>query len=134
MKQVVPTIKCGGPAFQQPDLIERVYSFLKTAPDYFDFISWHSYATGEYDTDLQIIWSNGFEKRNFVSSLKTEFAKYSTRTIEYYHDEFNINWGWSPTDKKMSDYRGMIFDAPFLVTAINGGVAGTMAWNESEDA
>ena len=134
MKQVDPTIKCGGPAFQQPDLIVRVDSFLKITADHLDFISWHSYATGDYDADLQTIWSSGFGQGNFVSSMKTEFAKYSTRTIEYFHDEFNINWGWSPPDKKMSDYRGMIFDALFIVTAINGGVTGTMAWNESEDA
>jgi hypothetical protein len=65
-----------------------------------------------------------------TTSIRTEFARYSTRTVEYFHDEYNISW--NPPDPHQTSHVSMIFDAVFTITALKSGATGTMAWNECD--
>jgi hypothetical protein len=130
MKAVDPTIKVGGAAFARPDLTARVDAFFSTAAPNLDFVSYHTYASGSTGDTNQSIFNTAASWGGTTSSMKTEYAKYSSRSIEYYHDEFNISW--APPDGRMNNEVGMIFDALAMTSMLNAGATGSMAWNEGD--
>lgn len=130
MKAVDPTIKTGGPAFARPDIIDHVDAFFSTAAPNLDFVTYHSYANGSPNSPTQQVYDKAVTNGVITSSMRTEFAKYSTRTIEYFHDEYNISW--APPNPHQTNYVSMIFDAILSITAIKDGATGTMAWNECD--
>jgi chitodextrinase len=130
MKAVDNTILTGGPAFARPDLTAQVDAFFSTAAPNIDFVTYHSYATGTNSAPTQQVYDLAASNAKVTTSMRTEFAKYSTRTVEYFHDEYNISW--NPPDPHQSSYVSMLFDAIFTITAIKNGATGTMAWNECD--
>ncbi len=130
MKAVDPTIKTGGPAFARPDLIDQVDAFFSTAAPNLDFISYHSYANGSPNSPVQQVYDKAVTNGVITSSMKAEFAKYSSRVIEYFHDVYNISW--AQPDPHQTNFVSMIFDAILSTTAIKDGATGTMAWNECD--
>ncbi|CAA9261516.1 MAG: CBM13 / GH5_35 / PL3_4 / GH39 [uncultured Cytophagales bacterium] len=130
MKAVDNTILTGGPAFARPDLTAQVNAFFSTAAPNLDFVTYHSYATGTASAPTQQVYDLAAYGGGITASIRTEFAKHSTRTVEYFHDEYNISW--NPPDPHQSSYVSMIFDAVFTITAIKSGATGTMAWNECD--
>ncbi|MBD0255537.1 MAG: RICIN domain-containing protein [Cytophagales bacterium] len=130
MKAVDNTILTGGPAFARPDLTAQVDAFFSTAAPNIDFVTYHSYATGTNSAPTQQVYDLAASNARITTSIRTAFAKYSTRTVEYFHDEYNISW--NPPDPHQSSYVSMLFDAIFTITAIKSGATGTMAWNECD--
>lgn len=130
MKAVDNTILTGGPAFARPDLTAQVDAFFSTAAPNIDFVTYHSYATGTTNAPTQQVYDLAVYGAGITTSMRTEFAKYSTRTVEYFHDEYNISW--NPPDPHQTTYVSMIFDAIFAITAVKSGATGTMAWNECD--
>lgn len=129
MKAVDPTIKVGGPAFARPDLTYNIDDFFSTAAPNLDFVSYHSYATGNSSDTNQQVWNNA-DIGNFTTSIRAEYAKYSSRSIDYFHDEYNISW--NPPDDKMTNEVGGVFDALAMTSLVNHGATGGMAWNEAD--
>ena len=93
MKAVDPSIKVGGPAFHMPHLTANVDAFFSIAAPNLDFVSYHGYAVGDETTPVNEIWNIGAGLGWVTNTIKAEWSKYSTRQIEFYHNEFNIHWG-----------------------------------------
>jgi hypothetical protein len=128
MKLKDNTIKCGGPAFVRPDLIANVDAFINTSSSKIDFLSYHSYLNGDVNATNASVYnasSVGWQD----ASMKTEWNKYSTRTIEYFHNEYNISW--NPPDAKQTNGVGLVSDAISLISIVNNGGLGA-AWNECD--
>jgi len=129
MKAIDPTIKVGGPAFAQAWSGGNLDAFCKGTAGTIDFISYHSYATGDKtETNQNIYNSAGIGW--VTSSVRNSWKKYSNRQIEFFHDEYNISY--NPPDAKQTNYVSQIFDAISLISMINSGTSGAMAWNECD--
>ncbi|GCE30929.1 hypothetical protein KDA_64130 [Dictyobacter alpinus] len=129
MKQVDAGIKVGGPAFARPDLTYNVDDFFSVAAGNMDFVSYHSYALGDSNASNQTVW-NAANIGPITDNVRNEFQKYSSNYIDYLHDEYNISW--NPPDQKMNTIVGGIFDALAMVSLVNNGASGGMAWNEAD--
>lgn len=131
MKNVDPTIKVGGPAFARPDLItDRVEPFIKNTYQNLDFVSYHTYHSGSTSDSNSTIWDRASSVGNVTENIKTVIAKYTDKEIETFHDEYNISW--NPPDDRMTNVKGMIFDALAMISMAKAGVTGSMAWNECD--
>ena len=130
MKAVDPSIKVGGPAFARPDLSNNINDFFSVAAPNLDFVSYHTYATGDAGSGAQSIWNTAADWGGFTTSIRDAFTSYSSRSIEYYHDEFNISW--NPPDERMNTIVGGVFDALAIVGMVNAGATGALAWNEAD--
>ncbi|WP_127493715.1 GH39 family glycosyl hydrolase [Paenibacillus glycanilyticus] len=128
------SIKVGGPAFARADLTAQVDAFLAGSHAKLDFVSYHSYASGNTAcgatplTNQQLF--DAADAGWVTTSMKTEIAKYTTRNIETFHDEYNISW--CPPDNRMNNEIGMIFDSLAMISMAKAGATGTMAWNEAD--
>jgi xylan 1,4-beta-xylosidase len=130
MKAVDSTIQVGGPAFARPDRTSDVDAFFSTSASDLDFVSYHTYASGSTSDSNQSIFNTAAGWGSITSSMKAEFAKYSSRRIEYFHDEYNISW--NPPDVRMYNEIGMVADALSMISIANAGADGAMAWNEAD--
>ena len=131
MKLIDSTIKVGGPAFARSDLIsQRVDPFLQVAAGTIDFVSYHSYTSGSTSDSNSTIWDTAQGLGQTTTNFKSTIAKYTTRNVETFHDEFNISW--NPPDNRMNNEIGMVYDALSLISIAKSGPTGVMAWNESD--
>ncbi len=130
MKKVDPTIKVGGPAFTSIYPSDRLDAFLTTAAPSLDFISYHSYSTGSKTDTPKQLWDSAAGLGNYTTQIKQSLAKYPTRTIETFHDEFNISY--AAPDERMTNQISAVYDALALISITNSGATGSMAWNESD--
>jgi Glycosyl hydrolases family 39 len=110
MKQVDPTIKVGGPAFTNVYDTVKLESFLSVAHPALDFVSYHTYSTGSKTNPVTDLYKSASQLTDPTGRVKRGIAKFTTRSIETFHDEFNISY------------------APIT----NAGATGSMAWNESD--
>jgi hypothetical protein len=129
MKAVDPTIKVGGPAFAQAWNTADVEAFCKGTAATLDFISYHSYSTGDKNETNQSIYDKA-DIGWVTGMVKSAWAKYSFRKIEFFHDEYNISY--SPPDTKQTNYVSQIFDAIATISLIKAGASAAMAWNECD--
>jgi hypothetical protein len=130
MKKVDPTIKVGGPAFTSVYPSDRIDSFLTTAASSIDFISYHSYSSGSKTDTPKQLWNSAAGLGNHTLQIKQSLAKYPTRSIETFHNEFNISY--APPDERMTNQISAVYDALALISITNSGATGSMAWNESD--
>jgi chitodextrinase len=130
MRLVDPTIKVGGPSFARPDLTAQMGAFFSVAHPNLDFVSFHTYSAGEKNLPTQTVWDHAVRNGLQTSGVRTEFLKYSSRNIEYHHNEYNLTWD-PPSDHRLT-YVQTIFDAILTVTALKDGATGTHAWNERD--
>jgi hypothetical protein len=130
MKAVDPTIKVGGPAFTQPWNQPLVDGFLSTAAPNVDFISYHTYSTGSTTSANQGLFNSASGLGGGTNFLRGRIAAYTSRTVEIFHDEFNISY--APPDGRMNNEIGMVFDALAVISLANAGATGAMAWNECD--
>ncbi len=130
MRLVDPTIKVGGPSFARPDLKVDLDAFFAVAHAQLDFVSFHTYSSGNVGLATQDLYNHALRNGHQVKSVIAEFAKYSSRTIEFFHNEFGTTW--APPDPHRETYAQMIFDATLMVTAIKDGATGAQAWNEAD--
>lgn len=124
------TIKIGGPAFARPDLTARVETFIANAHAKLDFVSFHSYNSGCTCDTNAAIWNSAQGLGSHTTDFKNILSQYTTRSIEIFHDEFNISW--NPPDGRMNNEIGMVFDALAVMSMAKAGASGSMAWNESD--
>ena len=127
-----PRILVGGPAYPRADLTNNVDDFFSVTAQNLDFTSLHSYSIGTtcgYDPDNKVVYDDAAVGW-LDSSTIAQFAKYSSRTIEDFHDEFNISY--CPPDVRMTNEIGAVYDALAMVDIFHNGAYGSMAWNEAD--
>ncbi len=130
MKQVDPTIKVGGPAFTSVSNTVKVEAFLSTAHPTLDFVSYHTYSTGSKTNPVSDLYKSASQLADPTGRVKRGIAKFTTRSIETFHDEFNISY--SPPDVRMTNSISGVYDAIALIAITNAGATGSMAWNEAD--
>lgn len=129
MKAVDPGIKVGGPAFAQAWVTSNLEAFCKGTAATLDFITYHSYSNGNSNETNQNVY-NSADIGWVTGTVKNAWKKYSSRPIEYFHDEYNISY--NPPDTKQTNYVSQIFDAIATISLIKAGASGAMAWNECD--
>jgi xylan 1,4-beta-xylosidase len=133
MKRADPMIEVGGPGIARPDLQPFYVPFIKGTADHLDFFTYHFYATGSADTpDADIYKSTqsiGDYTGTIVQALKTASPD---RPIPAMLDEYNISWTWETRDPRMTNNKGVVFDALSTVRALKNGAAATFSWNEKD--
>ena len=129
MKKIDPTILVGGPALIHP-WQEVVNDFLVASAAEVDFVSYHTYATGDGNAPLQGLF-DGAERLGAISVyMNGEIAKHTKRKVELFHNEFNISY--APPDQRMNSMDGAIFDALALIGFAESPITGSAAWNEAD--
>lgn len=133
MKQVDPTIQVGAPAIERSDLQPFYVPFIKGTADHLDFFTYHFYATGSASTpDWQIYQATqaiASRTETMVQALKTVIPN---RFIPVILGEYNISWTWETRDPRMTNHKGVVFDALCMIRALSNGAAATLAWNEKD--
>lgn len=130
MRAKSSTIKIGGPAFARPDLTSQVDTFIANSYQKLDFVSFHNYVSGNTADTNASIWDAAQGLGSHTTVIKSIIAQYTTSSIDVFQDEYNISW--NPPDGRMNNEIGMIFDALNVISSAKAGVAGTLAWNESD--
>jgi hypothetical protein len=133
MKRVDPTIRVGGIGLARPDLQPFYVPFIKGTANYLDFFTYHFYATGSATTSDQDIFQTtraiGDYTRTIVQTLKTASPK---RTIPAMLGEYNISWTWETRDPRMTNHKGVVFDALSIARTLSNGATATLTWNEKD--
>jgi len=133
MKQADPTIKVGGPAAARPDLVTFHERFLKGTLPNLDFFTFHAYASGSAATSDEEIYDRASGMGGFVKAVVDMARRLSpTRRIPVFLGEYNISWTWETRDPRMTNHKGVVFDALALTAACEAGADGSLAWNEKD--
>jgi len=130
MKARDASIKVGGPSFARPDLTARVSTFIANAHAKLDFVSYHTYSSGNTADSNAQIWNSAAGLGGHTTDFKNIIATYTTRAIETHHNEYNISW--NPPDGRMNDITGAIFDSLAMVSIAKAGATASAAWNEAD--
>lgn len=133
MKKVDPTIQVGGPALARSDLQPFYIPFIKGTVANLDFFTYHFYATGSASTPdpkiYQATQTIASRTETMVNALKAASPK---RSIPVMLSEYNISWTWETRDPRMTNHKGVVFDALSMVRALEAGAIATLAWNEKD--
>jgi hypothetical protein len=133
MKKVDSSISVGGPGIARPDLQPFYVPFIKRTVNNLDFFTYHFYATGSASTADQDVYNAtraiGDYTNTIVQALKTASPN---RTIPAILGEYNISWTWETRDPRMTNHKGVVFDALSIVRALSNGAFATLAWNEKD--
>jgi hypothetical protein len=130
MRQVDPTIKIGGPSFESPYGTNLIESFVALVHPQLDFLSYHTYTTARKDNSDQELFQAAGALGSEVQKLRSVIAKYTTRNVQIFHDEFNISY--APPDTRMTNQVSAVYDATGLIAITQAGADSSMAWNESD--
>jgi hypothetical protein len=111
MKQTDERIKIGGPVLTW-DNSEILESFLSKCSQNVDFISWHSYASGDASESTEKIMAFtekfGEQTRRFRSLVD----KYITqRQVPLFLSEYNINYTWDSGENRQNTHLGAVWFA-----------------------
>lgn len=134
MKKVDPSIKVGGPAATRSDLVKPLQKFAAFTTDNLDFLSYHTYASGD-PTELDINIYNRTENigrdlsiiRNMLDDLSPE------RHIELHINEYNIFYTHKVKGKQMTNNISAVFDALVFVQMVKFGADVGNAWNAADN-
>lgn len=129
MKKVDPRIKVGGAAFTQA-YVASIGDFVAAAGADIDFISYHSYATGDSSLADAAVWDSASQIGDSTKYVQAILAAKGFPNLPTFHDEYNISW--APPDSKMTNMVGGVFDALAMISLSEAGVTGAMAWNEAD--
>ncbi len=111
MKQVDGRIKVGGPVLTW-DNSEILESFLSKCHQNVDFISWHSYASGDANDSTDKIMSftekYGEQTRRFRSLVSKYIPQ---RQVPLFLSEYNINYSWDSGENRQNTHLGAVWFA-----------------------
>lgn len=130
LRQIDSTIKIGGPAFTWYHKTVNNDAFIGAAYQQLDFVSYHTYPSGSTSDSNAKVWDSAQNMGSATNAMRTSINKFTTKSIELFHDEYNISW--NPPDSKMTSSVGMVFDALSMIAIANAGATGSMAWNECD--
>jgi len=135
MRQVDNSIKIGGPADAWADS-SSIGLMLQTIGNNIDFISWHSYLTG--DSNSQDTLSNdalmkaSVQFGKDVQNMRATITSHGPpgRKILTMFDEYNINWAqWLSNDNRVYTYVGAVWFASVHKNVAEAGVDVSASWN-----
>jgi Glycosyl hydrolases family 39 len=133
MKRVDRNIKVGGPGIARADLQPFYVPFIKGTVDRLDFFTYHFYATGSADTPDKEVFDATSKVGDYTASIVKVLKEASPRRkIPAMLDEYNISWTWETRDPRMTNHKGVVFDALSTIEALSNGAVATLTWNEKD--
>jgi hypothetical protein len=134
MKKVDSSIKVGGPAATRSDLVRPLQQFAAFTIDNLDFLSYHTYASGD-PTELDVNVYNRTENigrdlsivRNMLDDLSPDHH------IELHINEYNIFYTHKVKGKQMTNNISAVFDALVFVQMVKYGADVGNAWNAADN-
>jgi Glycosyl hydrolases family 39 len=133
MKRVDRNIKVGGPGIARADLQPFYVPFIKGTADRLDFFTYHFYATGSAATSDKEVFDATSKVGDYTASIVKVLKETSPRRkIPAMLDEYNISWTWETRDPRMTNHKGVVFDALSTIEALSNGAVATLTWNEKD--
>jgi hypothetical protein len=111
MKQADQRIKIGGPVLTW-DNSEILESFLSKCSQNVDFISWHSYASGDASEPTEKIMAFTEKFGEQTRRFRSLADKYITqRQVPLFLSEYNINYTWDSGENRQNTHLGAVWFA-----------------------
>lgn len=133
MKKADPSIMVGGPGIARADLQPFYVPFMQGTVDNLDFFTYHFYATGSASTPDQEVYNSSKAIGDYTATMVQRLQEISpNRKIPVMLGEYNISWTWETRDPRMTNHKGVVFDALGIVRALESGAATTLSWNEKD--
>jgi hypothetical protein len=139
IRKIDQSIKIGGPSFSRADKTNLIDQFLKkladlNAKNYLNFISYHSYASGNLnDSDVDIFRRASGNIKFFNRSMLNLLEQNGFSSTKIYMNEFNISWVYTNNDPRMQNFKGAIFDALSLIEGLRQDIDQFTPWNDKDD-
>lgn len=129
MKAVNPNIKVGGPVLNWNDP-NKLADFLRTCKENVDFISWHSYGTGNAKESTNNLMSNTPRYGNSVRELRKVVQQYiPDRKVPLLLGEYNINYAWDSGENRQNNHIGAVWFASVLKHLADAGIDMATSWH-----
>lgn len=129
MKAVNPQIKVGGPVLKWNDT-SKLAAFLEACKADVDFISWHSYATGNVSvsTEELMSWTPGYGTQ--VKEFRSVVEQYiPDRKVPLLLGEYNINYSWDSGENRQNTHIGAVWFASVLKHLADAGIDMATSWH-----
>jgi hypothetical protein len=129
MKAVNPQIKVGGPALNWNDT-SKLASFLKACRANVDFISWHSYATGNANESTENLMSRTSGYASQVREFRQVAKQYiPDRKVPLLLGEYNINYSWDSGENRQNTHVGAVWFASVLKHLADAEIDMATSWH-----
>ncbi|ARV57627.1 alpha-L-arabinofuranosidase [Nostocales cyanobacterium HT-58-2] len=129
MKAANPQIKVGGPALNWNDT-SKLASFLQACRANVDFISWHSYATGNARESTENLMSRTSGYASQVKDFRRVAKQYiPDRKVPLLLGEYNINYSWDSGENRQNTHIGAVWFASVLKHLADAGIDMATSWH-----
>jgi hypothetical protein len=133
MKKADPRIRTGGPSAMNSYNFDFHQRFITACAADLDFYSTHLYVSGKSGESDSLIFQKASGPQFPIRRLRAYLDEASPRRhIPLYVNEFNISYDWRQGDRRMTTGFGAVWDAWFILTALEVGAEATAAWNECD--
>ena len=129
MKAQDPSIKVGGPVltWDNPKMLAR---FLQNCAANVDFISWHSYGTGNAEESTEKLMSRTSMYRKQVHRFRSITSKYiPDRQVPLFLSEYNLNYSWKSGEERQNSYIGAVWFASVFKHLAEVGIEMAASWH-----
>ncbi len=135
VKKINPNAKVGGPAFPYPK-DKWVQGFLQNCAARADFVSWHTYATGDIYASNETMFAKSQNINLYANAVRNSASSYNIRgrKLELFLTEYNIKWTWEPIERRQGNNVGAVFQAAVLRRLALTGIDGVMLWHAKGNA
>jgi len=104
--------------------------FLKHCAPNVDFVSWHSYASGNIYDSNSYVFGRADAMASEARQAKEAIEKATAgRKVECFLDEYNVKWSWEPMERRHHNAVGAVFQACVLRRLGMVGLDGVMVWH-----
>lgn len=133
-------VKVGGSAIRWPN--SAWYEpIIQIAGPSMDFFSWHHYAMApaesgvtEEERNQDLMSSIGWLANSAVSTIINYAKTQGMDHLEFFMDEFNIQYVWTPYEKRTHNNVGAVWFATVIRDMAKNGIDATMMWNAKDGA
>ncbi len=132
-RDIAPGLQVGGPAFTYPKPT-WIHDLLDVAGEQIDFISWHSYASGQRTTSNEAVMARVAEIADEATLVLQELNDRGLTGVESYVTEFNVQWTWQPYERRHANSIGAAFQASLVLELAESGVDGGAVWHAMGNA
>lgn len=134
------TVKVGGPALRWPNI-----AWYQPAIDilgaHIDFFSWHHYAAGPIgdgetveQRNQAIFNSIDWMAGSAVNDIRNYAVSKGYNHLEYFLDEFSLQWVWTPYEPRVHNNVGAVWFASLIKRFALNNLTGAMVWNAKDGA
>jgi hypothetical protein len=133
MKAVDPRIRVGGISAMNSYNFDFHERFVQACAADLDFYSVHLYVSGKASEPDSVIFKKADGPQYPIAQIRRFLDQASPqRHIPLVLNEFNIGYDWRQQDRRMTTGFGAVWDAWFVLTALEAGADATAAWNECD--